>query len=963
MATTGTNLLRFEFDGRQIDAREGQSVAGALYAAGVRVFGRSFKYHRPRGLLCCAGRCPNCLMNVDGVPNVRTCVAPARDGLRVRSQNAWPSLDFDALRAIDRLHRFFPVGFYYKMFHKPAGLWPMAEWVLRRVAGRGRIDPGAEPQTHYAKETRHAEVVVVGGGPAGCAAAIAAARRGAEVYLIDESPALGGHLRYQGQPVEAPAEYRGRKGTEVAQALADAVAAEPRITALAGATAFGLYEGSLLGVMQGRTLIQVRARRVLVCTGGHEYPLVFLNNDLPGVFLGRGAQRLLHLDGVRPGSRALVVTATDAGLGVAADLLDAGVAVEAVADLRAEAPSGSPALRRLFAETVPVLAGATIRQARGVRQVIGAVLARLDGRGGLVPGSERDVTCDLICLSTGFEPALGLVAQGGGRLAYDEALGRFVPADLPPEVLCAGEAAGAGDLAAILADGRRAGVEAAAGLGHPASDLALARREADAAREAARAAHRGAPALASVPAPGKKKFVCVCEDVTEQDVRDAVAEGFDEIETLKRYSTISMGPCQGKMCGMPAMHLCARETGRTVAETGTTTSRPPFTPVPIGALAGPHMEPLKRTPMHYRHLALGGEMMDMGQWKRPRAYGPAEAEVKAVREAVGLIDVTTLGKLEVQGRDAAGLLEKVYTTSFADLPIGRVRYGIMCDDAGILLDDGTVTRLADDRFFVTTTSGNIDAMEQWLTWWAAGTGLCAHVVNITAAYAAVNLAGPRARDLLSKLCDRDLSPAALPYMAGAEGMVADIPGLLVRIGFVGELAYEIHVPSAFGEGLWEALVEVGKDFGLAPFGVEAQRFLRLEKGHIIIGQDTDALSNALEAGLGWAVKFDKPDFIGRAGLLRAKREGLRNRLVGFEVPDGTVVEEGDQVVDDAKRVIGRVTSARMSPTLHKSIGLAWLPAHRAATGSPFTIWMSGRPVPATVVRRPFYDPDGHRLRM
>ncbi|MBI3455433.1 MAG: (2Fe-2S)-binding protein [Candidatus Rokubacteria bacterium] len=951
--------LTFTFAGRAVSAFEGDTVGSALYAAGMRIFSRSFKYHRPRGLLCCAGRCPNCLVNVDGIPNVRACTEPVRDGMRVRAQHAWPSLEHDVFAVFDRLHRLLPVGFYYKTFIHPRRLWPTYEYVLRHLAGLGELAGPGEPPGEYEREHLFADVAVVGGGAAGMAAALEAARTGASVALIDAEPQLGGTLLVRTRP-PADGEFRGRAGWEVAASLAAEVRAEGRIGVRTGATAFGLYEDGLLGVLQGRRFLRLRARQVIVAAGGFEHPLVFENNDLPGVMLGSAAQRLIALYGVRPGTRAVVAACDDRGLEVALDLAAAGVSLAAVLDARPATPE-SPTAAALRDAGLAILNGRTVLEARGGGRV----------RAALVGGAVRDagaqaVSCDLVCVAMGFEPAAGLLGQAGGRLRHDGATGRLVPASLPPGVFAAGEVAGVDGLTAVLASGRLAGAQAALALGGAGGRLAARVAElAEAAAGTVRAARRtdSGVRLARAPRAGAKKFVCLCEDVTEQDLRQAIAEGFDHIETLKRYTTVTMGPCQGKVCHRPAIDLCAAMTGRTVDETGATTARPPGVPVPLGALAARLPEPVKLTPIHDRHVARGATLMDMGVWKRPLVYTTVEEECRAVHEAVALIDVSTLGKLDVTGADAAAFLDWLHPNRFSDLKPGRVRYRILCDDAGIILDDGTVARLGDEHFLVTTTTGGVDAIEQWCTWWLAGTGKCAHVANVTGALGAINVAGPRARDLLAPIADLDLSPAAFPYLAAREGRVAGVPSVLLRIGFVGELGYEVHFPADYGEYLWDTLLETGAPLGVRPFGVEAQRVLRLEKQHLIVTHDTDALTNPLEANLAWIVKFDKADFVGRDALMGARARGRRQQLVGFELAGkGPLPEEGAAVVGDGQP-IGRVTSAKWSPQLGRAIGMAWVPVDLARDGVTFEVRVNGGTRRATAVTKPFYDPDGARLRM
>jgi sarcosine oxidase subunit alpha len=937
------------FEDRSIPAVAGQSIAAALYAAGVRVFTRSFKYHRPRGLFCVAGDCPNCLMQVDGRPNVRTCIEPARQGQVVRSQNAWPSLGFDLLRTFDRLDRFLPVGFYYKSFHRPRWLWPLFEHVVRHVAGLGTVDVADRPGLETAVEHLHADVCVVGGGPAGLAAAAEAAAAGASVLLLDRQPRPGGHLLYRGG------------GLSEVDSLLQGLQAQPRARILSDTTVFGLYEGNLLGAFQGERLLKVRARQIIVCTGGRQKPFIFHNNDLPGIFLGRGVLRLARLYGVTAGHRAVVLTDNDEGERLAKELASLGIEIAAVVDRRAR-----KATARVKAEW-PTLAASALTEARGNTRLKAVRVAEVRGDG-RPAGPPQEIACDLLCYASGLVPANELLYQGGMRFRHDR--GRWLPERTVPRLAAAGAVAGTFELARQILEGRLRGAEAAAELGYRVAALPALRQEWE--------ARRGAPFALEhdsfLPQPEvsgrrrsrlafRKRFVCLCEDVTEKDVEQAVAEGFDNIETLKRYSTANMGPCQGKMCGQAVIEACARLTGRDVNAVGTTTSRPPVVPVELGVLAADRIHhPVRRTPLHHWHEAAGARWMDAGLWKRPETYGDPLAEVRAVRDAAGLIDVSTLGKIELVGADAVELLERVCLNRWADLKVGRARYEAMCNEDGILFDDGVGGRLGPHHFYLTATTGNAEGVFQWLQLWRATWRLDVTLINQTATNAAVNLAGPRAREVLARLTALELSPAAFPYMAVRQAEVAGVPCHLFRIGFVGELGYEVHCPAACAWHLWEALLRAGADFGVRPFGVEAQRILRLEKGHVIIGQDTDALSNPLEAGLEWLVRFDKPFFHGRETLLRLRDMGARSRLVGFHMTEGQQAPpEGCQVVEQGWPA-GRVTSARYSPTLRRSLGLAWVPASRSAVGERFFIRWNGADVPAVVAAVPFYDPEGARLR-
>jgi sarcosine oxidase subunit alpha len=954
LLTDAGRAVTFTFGDRTVTARAGQTIAAALFATGVRVFSRSFKYHRPRGLFCVAGDCPNCLMDVDGRPNVRTCVEPVREGQVVTHQNAWPSLDCDLLRTFDYLDRFLPVGFYYKRFHRPRWLWPIFEHTVRHVAGIGRIDVDGAPRVEADVEHLHAEVCVVGGGPAGMAAASGAAHAGASVLLLERYPLLGGHLLYDGRHGRTLEQLRGE------------VAAQPRIRVLPRTTVFGLYEGNLLGAFQGQRFLKVRARQVIVCAGGRQRPFVFHNNDLPGVFLGDGVLRLARLYGVLAGRRAVVLTDSDEGARLAAQLTALGLEVVALVDRlphRAAATQkkqrGKRA-KRPAEEKWPVLAPAVAVAALGGMHLRGVRVAQLNSAGAPVPGSEEELDCDLLCVASAPLPANELLLQGGMRFRFDS--GRWLADRAVPGLRAGGLVAGTLGMDRQIMEGRLRGAEAAADLGYRTDALEPYRVEAGAWSTQALLVP-GDSLLPHEPGHGAKRFVCLCEDVTEKDIAQAVAEGFDGIETLKRYTTVNMGPCQGKVCSQAAIEACARATRRGVAQVGTTTARPPCVPVELCVLAADrHYHPVRRTPLHHWHEAARAQWLDAGQWKRAESYGDPADEVRAVRQRAGLIDVSTLGKIEVVGPDAGELLDRVYLNRWSDLKPGRARYGILCNEDGVLFDDGVGARLGPEHFYLTATTGNAESVFGWLELWRATWRLNATVLKRTAALAAMNLAGPRAREVLTRLTELDVSAAAFPYMAMREATVAGVPCRVFRIGFVGEVGYEIHCPAAQAWSLWEALVQAGMEVGLRPFGVEAQRILRLEKGHLIIGQDTDALSTPLEAGLGGLVRFDKSQFIGKEPLLRLRAMPPRSRLVGFRMLDtDRSPPEGCQVVD-GRLPVGRVTSARYSPTLGRSLGLAWVPATAAAPGERFFIRWDEADVPAVIVPLPFYDPKGERLR-
>jgi len=852
-----TQEVVFTFRRKPIRAFRGDTFGSALFADGQRVFSRSFKYHRPRGLLCCSGSCPNCMMTVDGTPNVRVCAEPVREGAEVTPQNVLGSLEHDLLAVTDKIGGpFTPVGFYYRTMIRPRRAWPLYEKFLRNAAGLGRIDPHAERSGRYDTEHRHAEVLVIGAGEAGIARATELAEQGRRVVLVDENV----------------------RAAEI-----------PGVEVIAPGRALGIWEGGLVPVDAGAVLYRYRAEQIVVATGAIEQPLIFPGNDLVGVMLPEAVRRLVDDWAIRPGERAVVVTADENGRQAAARLKGIGVEIGGVYDLRRER------IREIVA--------------RGRKGVLRSV--ELDG---------RRIDCDLLVMSGGRQPAYSLLAQAGARVEYVPESGVFLPTEIPEGVEAVGSVAGEGLSAAI-------------------------------------------PAATYNGASGKGKcFVCVCEDVTDKDLKRAIAEGFDSLELAKRYTTVTMGPCQGRLCHVPSIRVYARENESDPGTIGTTTARPPWGPVTLGVLAGRPHEPAQRSSIHHRHKELGGRMMWTGTWRRPHSYGDVEAEVQAVHGAVGLIDVSTLGKLLVIGPEAGEFLERLYPNRFGDMKAGRIRYAVLNTDAGRIMDDGTIARLSDDTYYVTTTSTGAGAVVEWFEWWNAVWGMDVQIADITGALAAVNVAGPRARELMARLTDLDVSNEALSYLDARQGKIAGVPSLVLRIGFVGELGYELHFPSPYGEFVWDTILERGEDLGIRPFGLEPQRILRLEKMHILVGQDTDSESNVIEANMPWIVKFDKDDFVGKWALEHVRARGPREQLVGFEMEDGRVPPEGGQVVIKERRPVGRITSARWSPELRKVIGMAWVPAELARDGAEFFVTIDGGFDKAYVRLTPFFDPEGERLR-
>ncbi len=891
----------FSFDGGARRGLEGDTIASALAAHGQRVFSRSFKYHRPRGLLCCSGQCPNCLVEVNGSPGVRACTEPLREGMDVRHMNAWPSLSFDAMRAVDRIgSRLTPPGFYYKTFMRPRRLWPLYERGLRRVAGLGKlpVEPG-ERETRADHRTRHADVLVVGGGRSGLNAAISAAEEGADVVLADEGPVLGGRMLWEG-------------GQADAAALASRVA-ELGVEVLSPASALGWFDG-LVPVWHGDLLHRVRATSLVVATGTIPQPLPFRGNDLPGVMLCDGALRLTNLHAVPPGRRAVVCTIDQEGIDAALALAAAGVEVAAVVDSRPEG-SAAAAAEELASSGIELIAGGTISEVHGRNGVSAVSIVSSEPRGATTPTARR-VECDLVAVSGGRAPASSLLMQAGARAAYDEPTGTFVPTDLPEGVRAVGSVAG----------------------------------------------EDAAPAGPVPEVRDGRCFVCLCEDVTEKDVGAAVEEGFDSIELAKRYLTATMGPCQGRMCQLPSARSIAREIGVETSQVGTTTARPPISAVPLGVVAGRQHEPGSLPALDADHRARGASMDWAGIWRRAYDYGDAGAEALHVHREAGLIDVSPLGKFLVQGPDAAAFLDRVYPNRLSTLEPMRIRYGVLVTEAGRIMDDGTVCRLDDETFYVTTTTGGSAAVLQWLRWWLAEWRLEVRITDLTGTIGAMNLAGPRSREALAPLTEIDVGPDEFPYLHARTDSVAGVECLVLRLGFVGELGYEMHTASVHARHLWSAILDSGGPVEVRPAGLEAQRVLRLEKQHLIPSQDTDSESTPFGAGLPWIVKLDKEhDFLGRWSLEMAADAPGTERLVGFTAPREVAVAEGAAVVIDGAPA-GRVTSCRVSEVLGKAVGMAWIPPKLAEDGAEFGISSNGAVVRATVTTAPFYDPDGERQR-
>ena len=948
--------VEFRFEGRTYQGFAGDVVSSALWANGVMMQGRSFKYHRPRGPVSLCGHDANVIVEDGMRTNLRGDLLPLAEGMDLRAVNTAGGLSKDKLRWTERFSKFLPVGFYYKAFHTPRRLFPFYENQMRKVAGLGEINRDAEFAS-TPKDYAFCDLLIAGAGPSGLAGAVAAAEQGLRVLLVEENLCLGGSFHWQlaGDPDAR------RQLQELLARVEELENLEVRL----GKQAAGYYADHWVALVDDRHLTKVRAEAMLAATGCIEQPAVFGNNDLPGVMLGSAAQRLVHQYAVRPLESACVFTSNSDGYRVALDLQAAGVLVRVI-DARVRGDK-SEVFERVEGQGIQIITGSTVTAAKPSRRATG-IESCLVSFGATVEDAETSTSplgdCDGIVTSIGWAPNAGLLYQAGTKFRYAQHVEQFVPESLPDGVFAAGRVNGVFNLQDRIADGRRAGLAAAKYLGKYVGQIP------------AEPVHQSEPPSDPYPVfldpeSKAKAFVDFDEDLQYKDIVDAHQEGYDNIELLKRYSTAGMGPSQGKLANMNAVRILAKLNGKSIDETGTTTSRPFYQPVPLGHLAGRRFHPLRRTPLHDWHVGAGAEMFHAGSWLRPeyyRAEGKSRddcifAEADHVRERAGLIDVSTLGKLRICGPDAVPFLERVYTGRFAKQPVGKLRYGLACDETGVIIEDGVIARLAEDQFYVTATSSGAAAFYRELQRWALIWDMHVTLINETGHLAAMNLAGPVSRANLQPLTDVDLSAEEFPYLGVREGTVAGVPAKLLRVGFVGEWGYEIHVPASYGLHVWEALMTAGQSDPIRPFGVEAQRLLRLEKGHLIVGQDTDALTNPYEADAAWAIGKNKPFFIGGRSLELEQRKTLTRQLVGLTFADseGSPLPEECRLIFHENEIAGRITSMARRSTLGHPLALAFLRPELSEMGTAVQVRVDGGVmVEAMVAALPFYDPDNQR---
>ncbi|BCG22453.1 sarcosine oxidase subunit alpha [Pseudomonas tohonis] len=985
--------LTFTFNGQSYQGYAGDSLAAALLANGVDIVGRSFKYSRPRGIVAAGAEEPNAILQIGStpatqVPNVRATQQALYAGLVAGSTNGWPSVNTDLMGILGKVGgQMMPPGFYYKTFMYPQNLWLTYEKYIRKAAGLGRAPTETDPDI-YDHMNRHCDVLVVGAGPAGLAAALAAGRSGARVILADEQEEFGGSLLDTRETLD------GKPAAEwVAQAIAE-LEKLPEVTLLPRATVNGYHDHNFLTIHQRLTdhlgetapmgqarhrVHRVRAKRVVLAAGAHERPLVYSNNDVPGNMLAGAVSTYVRRYGVAPGKELVLSTNNDYAYRLVLDWLDAGQKVVAVADARSN-PRGAW-VEEARARGVRILTGSAVIEARGSKRVTGARICAIDVKAHKVTSPGEVVDCDLIASSGGYSPVVHLASHLGGKPTWREDILAFVPGEGGfQKRICAGAVNGVFALGDTLADGFEAGAKAAAEAGFKEVTGTLPKAE--------KRHEEATLALFQVPhdkstARAPKQFVDLQNDVTSAGIELATREGFESVEHVKRYTALGFGTDQGKLGNINGLAIAARSLGISIPEMGTTMFRPNYTPVAFGAVAGRHcghlFEPKRYTAMQRWHLANGAEFEDVGQWKRPwyfprngeDLHAAVARECKAVRESVGILDASTLGKIDIQGPDAREFLNRVYTNAWTKLDVGKARYGLMCKEDGMVMDDGVTACLADNHFLMTTTTGGAARIFEWLeiyhqTEWPE---LKVYFTSVTDHWATMTLSGPNSRKLLAEVTDIDLDKDAFPFMSWKEGLVGGVPARVFRISFTGELSYEVNVQADYAAGVWEKLIEAGKKYNLTPYGTETMHVLRAEKGFIIVGQDTDGSVTPDDLDMGWAVGRNKSfSWIGWRGMNREDclRED-RKQLVGLKPLDpNKVLPEGSQLVFDPKQsipmtMVGHVTSSYMSAAMGYSFALAVVRGGLKRMGQKvFAPLADGSVIEAEIVSSVFYDPKGER---
>ncbi|MDE0245635.1 MAG: sarcosine oxidase subunit alpha family protein [Gammaproteobacteria bacterium] len=979
--------LAFSFDGKACEGFAGDTLASALMAGGVSLVGRSFKLRRPRGIVGSGAEEPNAIMQIgEGAaaqPNLPATQVELRGGLTARTTRGWPAARFDIGAINDVFGRVLGAGFYYKTFMWPRSWWKHYEHGIRKSAGFGQAPDGPDPD-RYEHMNAHCDVLVAGGGPAGLMAALTAAKSGARVILVDEQNEFGGGLLASAASIDGVA-----AADWVAAAVAELQGLEDCVL-LPSSTVFGYHDHNFLTIAQrcaghmgssdgGRVrerLWRVRARQVVLAQGSLERPLAFCNNDRPGVMLASAVSAYVERYAVLPGRRAVVFTNNDSAYRAAISLAGAGAKVAAIVDSR---PGGGGELGvRAQAQGIPVLAGHVVSDVAGRRRVTGVSIARWSGDSWGSVRSTIRMDCDLVAVSGGWSPAVHLHSQAGGRLAWDESRLCFLPAEARQAHVSAGAGNGKWSLGECLADGLRAGAEAVSRLGLKTAAIRVPDTSADAGENPIEPLWRVPAARDADRCP--RQFIDFQNDTTVADIRLAASEGYRNVEHVKRYTALGFGTDQGKLGNINGMAVLADVLGKTIPEVGTTTFRPAYTPVSFGVCAGESVgelyDPVRTTAIHQWHEAAGAPMETVGQWHRPwyfprngeDLHAAVARECLAVRNSLGVMDASTLGKIDACGPDVVEFLERIYTHNVGRMQVGRCAYGVIPGEDGMLMDDGVMARTGERRFYLTTTTGGaaavLDWMEKWLqTEWP---DLEVYLTSLTDHYSTIAAAGPNSRRLLEKLgCDIPLDKERFPFMAVKPAELAGMRVMLFRVSFSGELAFEINIDSNNAPAMWRKIMEAGAEFDIAPYGTETMHVLRAEKGFIIAGQDTDGSVTPVDLGMNWLLAKEK-DFLGKRSLQRPDclRED-RKQWVGLLSQDGrTVLPEGTQLIGDTGKptaMCGHVTSSYFSACLGHPIALALVAGGRQRKGETIYAAQAGRdPLPVRIVSPVFYDPKGKR---
>ena len=954
--------LSFTFEGKSYQGLAGDTVATALFAGGVRLFGRSLKYHRPRGLYSLDGECSNTCMEIDGVPNVRSENTLLKNGMVVKPQNVVGSLENDKLAIIDKMDSLMPAGFYYKTMHKPAAIWPIAMKQIRKAAGMGVIAPDYKMKGKYDELFPKAEITVIGGGPAGMTAALAAAESGMRVILLESRPFLGGSFDYRVVENEEGIPLYSR-----AKGLAQQVEETSNIRVFKHTSMVGAYTNNLITAFQvgsetdsfTERYIEIRSETVVVATGCIERPLIFDHNERPGVMQVACAHRLARTYGLLPGKTAVFSVGHDLGLEAAIDLHDLGLSISCVADIR-ESGQSPGLISALEERKIQVLKGFVATTTHGKKAVEKVTLATVAGQ------DKKEFPCDLLVASAGLTPVTGPMILADAKMAYDSHTGYFLPAELPAKMFAGGSVTGVNNPQSIEASGRVAGLQAAISCGAKLDDALI---KANGAVVESPGPEKGCKVVMA-PVEGRKSYICFDEDTTIKNIKQALKMGFDVPELIKRFTSAGTGPGQGGIPGHNLPLFVARETGQSDTPKPTMV-RPPLVPTFLATYAGAHHHMFKRTPLHQLQEEDGGIFRNIGVWKRARYFSNdfrCKDEILNVRNNVGMLDASTLGKFRLHGPDALKALQRVYVSDMSKIKEGRIKYSAMCNDDGCVIDDGVVVKKGENDYYLTTSTGRAGQSIEWIRFHTRFDNWDFHMVNLTDALGVINISGPNSRKVLQKIVDDDISNELFPFSGYGEFTLSG--GLKVgamRLGFVGELSYELHVPSSYMQAVWQLLKEAGAEFKIQNFGVEAQNVLRMEKCHIILGQESEQRTNLLDVGLGWLWDRSKTaaKTVGSVALRQAEQDEGRLKLVGIHMEnDERAARDGALIVDE--RVRGYVATARKSFSSGEAVGMALVESQLAAPGTRLQIYedeCKGELLYAKVVSMPFYDPEGKRMKM